>query len=200
MKKAQIQNGKELYHFTALANLPSILGSRLLPRKELEVFVDVADKEILEGRDNYSLDKMVPFHFFANNPFDGKVCQLNPQEKFAFIAVRRAVAEANQWKITPKHPLSGEFSLLPYGDGIKAIDWDIMNEKDFKATESKLTCMAECLSPIAVAPSFFHAIYVATKEDEALVKKLVEKNGLKMFVETKPYLFPSNYLGGTLKR
>lgn len=193
MKKSEIQNGKELYHFTALDNLPSILSSKLLPRKKLKSFVDVADTEILEGRDKFSLDEMVPFHFFPNNPFDGKVCQLNPTTKFAFIAVRRVTAEEQKWKITPRHPLSGDCKLMSYDEGLKAIDWETMNEKDFKKPESKLICMAECLAPEAVVPSIFHAIYVATEEDRKEVQKTVTENGLRMFVEVKSFYFPGCY-------
>ncbi|HDM8147120.1 TPA: DUF4433 domain-containing protein [Vibrio harveyi] len=193
MKKPEIQNGRELYHFTALDNLPSILGSKLRPRKELTDFTDVADKEILEGRDKFSLDKMVPFHFFPNNPFDGKVCKLHPTTKFAFIVVRRAIAKENEWKITPRHPLSGDCKLMTYDEGMKAIDWQTMNEKDFKKPESKLICMAECLSPEAVVPSTFHAIYVATEKDKQEVQKIVKENDLRMFVEVKPFYFPSCY-------
>lgn len=193
MKKPEIQNGKELYHFTALDNLPNILSSKLLPRKELEGFVDVADKEILEGRDKFALDEMVPFHFFPNNPFDGKVCQLHPATKFVFIVVRRAVAEANEWKVTPRHPLSGDFKLMSYDEGMGAIDWETMNQKDFKNPESKIICMAECLAPEAVKPSIFHAIYVATEKDRIEVQKAVTENGLRMFVEVKPFYFPGSY-------
>lgn len=193
MKKPDIQNGKELYHFTALDNLPSILSSKLLPRKQLKSFVDVADKEILQGRDKFSLDEMVPFHFFPNNPFDGKVCQLNPEKKFAFIVVRRVTAKDREWKITPRHPLSGDCKLMSYDEGMKAIDWETMNEKDFKKPESKLICMAECLAPKALEPSIFHAIYVATEEDKQKVQKVVTENNLKIFVEVKPFYFPSCY-------
>ncbi|HHX8647687.1 DUF4433 domain-containing protein [Vibrio antiquarius] len=193
MKKSEIQKGKELYHFTALDNLPSILSSKLLPRKGLKGFVDVANKEILKGRDKFDLDEMVPFHFFPNNPFDGKVCQLNPATKFAFIVVRRVVAKSNGWKITPRHPLSGDFKLMSYDEGIADIDWETMNKKDFKDPESKIVCMAECLALEAVVPSTFHAIYVATEEDRKEVQKTVTENGLRMFVEVKPLYFPGCY-------
>ena len=36
-------------------------------------FSDVADCDILESRRVFDLDTMVPFHFFARNPFDGRV-------------------------------------------------------------------------------------------------------------------------------
>mgnify|MGYP003642161748 CR=1 FL=1 len=36
-------------------------------------FSDVADCDILESRRGFDLDTMVPFHFFARNPFDGRV-------------------------------------------------------------------------------------------------------------------------------
>ncbi len=80
MKKPDIQNGKELYHFTALDNLPSILNSKLLPRKQLTSFVDVADKEILQGRDKFSLDEMVPFHFFQTTLLMVRFVSLTPKK------------------------------------------------------------------------------------------------------------------------
>ncbi|MDE1338696.1 DarT ssDNA thymidine ADP-ribosyltransferase family protein [Vibrio aestuarianus] len=122
MKKPEIQSGKELYHFTALDNLPNILSSKFLPRKELTDSIDVADKDILKVRDKFALDDMVPFHFFPNNPFDGRVCQLHPTTKFAFIVVRRVTAKDLEWKITPRHPLSGDCKLMSYDEGMNVID------------------------------------------------------------------------------
>ncbi|WP_414931879.1 DarT ssDNA thymidine ADP-ribosyltransferase family protein [Vibrio europaeus] len=197
---ADIKEGKLLYHFTALENLPKILSSQLLPREQLQDFVDVADKEILTGREQHSLMSMVPFHFFANNPFDGRVCQVNSKTKFAFIVVRRVHAEAKGWKISPKHPLSGEFRLLSYADGMEETNWEVMNKRDFKTPESKNICMAECLSPNAVSPEDIHAIYVAEDEDRIEVAKLVAEMKLRIFVETKPFMFPKTYLGGALRK
>ncbi|HFQ5336107.1 TPA: DarT ssDNA thymidine ADP-ribosyltransferase family protein [Vibrio vulnificus] len=193
---ADIQNGKLLYHFTALDNIPSILSEGLLPRDEIKDFVDVADKEILTGREKHSLMSMVPFHFFPNNPFDGKVCQLNPGRKFVFITVRRLLASNNNWSISPKHPLSGECTLLSYEEGMAKTNWELMNKKDFKSPESKNICMAECLSPNVLKPSDIHAIYVSNDEDQQTVNKLVRELGLRIFVETKNFMFPKSHMKG----
>nr|WP_051514417.1 DarT ssDNA thymidine ADP-ribosyltransferase family protein [Nitrincola nitratireducens] len=61
------QNGKLLYHLTALDNLESILQNGLQSRAALQEnkFEDVADSEILKSRQQHGLDQFVPFHFFA---------------------------------------------------------------------------------------------------------------------------------------
>jgi len=70
---AVIRNQKLLYHLTSTNNLQSILNQGFLSRDRLIAFDDVAEPDIIEFRGQNNLNKYVPFHFFANNPFDGRV-------------------------------------------------------------------------------------------------------------------------------
>lgn len=187
---ASIKTGKLLYHFTALENIPNILTKGLLPRDQLKDFIDIADKDILTGREQYDLMSMVPFHFFANNPFDGRVCLNNSDKKFVYIIVHRDLAKANNWAISPKHPLNGEFNLLTYKEGMEEINWDVMDKRDFTDQTSKNICMAECLSPKAIKPQDITAIWVANKEDHTAITKLKTELKLKTYVDLNPSFFP----------
>ena len=51
-----------------------------MPRAQLDNFLDVADHEILLSRAVHRLERYVPFHFFAGNPFDGRI-----QPKYAEV-------------------------------------------------------------------------------------------------------------------
>lgn len=178
-----LRDRKLLYHRTALANLPAILRQGLLPRRSLQAFVDVADAEILAGRREQGLDAMVPFHFFASTPFDGRVLKDRPGEAFALIAVSRILARHRGWKILPIHPLSGQRPpLLEYDAGIAAIDWDAMNRREFAEPHSKHVCMAECLSPGVVAPADFQSIYVATDRNKQQVETWMQAAGVACYV------------------
>lgn len=186
-----IKNQKLLYHLTDLNNLPSIFQQGLQPRSALQrdSFKDVADAEILEGRSKQQLDNYVPFHFFARNPFDGRVQKDNPDRRFVLITVRRDIAKANNWKIIPTHPLSGSPKILEYNEGFSAIDWTLLNTRDYKNDDCRHACMAECLSEGVVLPERFFSIYVKNTRDWIDVLKFKEKykiscnlyNNFKMF-------------------
>lgn len=112
---ADIREQKLLYHLTALDNMPSIFLEGLKSRAQLSNFADVADPEILAGRQQWGLENFVPFHWFAGNPFDGRVQIDNRNRRFVMITVRRAIAARENWKILPRHPLAnGELELLDY--------------------------------------------------------------------------------------
>jgi hypothetical protein len=68
----------------------------------------VADSEILNKRKVFELDRYVPFHWFAANPFDGSVQLSRPKSKFVLISVYRSFAKQNGWKIIPRHPLASD--------------------------------------------------------------------------------------------
>lgn len=182
--RGDLREKKLLYHRTALANLPAILRQGLLPRRSLQAFVDVADPEILAGRREQGLDAMVPFHFFASTPFDGRVLTDRPGEAFALIAVSRDLARQRGWKILPIHPLSGQRPpLLDYDAGVAAIDWGAMNRREYADPHSKHVCMAECLSPGVVAPADFQSIYVATEANKRQVQAWVQAAGVAFYVD-----------------
>lgn len=88
------RNGKLLYHLTSLDNLDSIFTNGLQPRAILTNghFNDVADSEILASRHHFGLDRYVPFHFFAKNPFDYGVQRAYPNKAFVLVTVLRTVA------------------------------------------------------------------------------------------------------------
>ncbi|EPQ5269410.1 DarT ssDNA thymidine ADP-ribosyltransferase family protein [Klebsiella aerogenes] len=183
--KVKIETQQLLYHLTSLANLPSILANGLMSRFDLDGdFEDVADAEILEGREKYNLHKMVPFHFFAKNPFDGSVIYHNPKKQFCLITVRRDFAKKYKWKIIPTHPLStsDKFELCDYEDGFAKINWDLMNERDYSNSKCKSVCMAECLSPTTVKSDYFFSIFVKDDKSKTQVEHLLKRMRLDIFV------------------
>ncbi|ELA9322044.1 DarT ssDNA thymidine ADP-ribosyltransferase family protein [Vibrio parahaemolyticus] len=189
MSVRDYKNGRLLYHITSIQNLPSILKEDLLPRNQRKPVVDVADQEILTGRAKHGLDSMVPFHFFADNPFDGRVQKDHPQETFVFIGIPRTHANSNNWKISAKHPLNGEFELLDYAKGIETIDWDAMNARDYTTREGKSVCMAECLSPKAVPANDFQQIFVKSDQAKQTVEAMLRDFGIKCWVNTNTHMF-----------
>lgn len=190
MKNYDIRSKKLIYHLTSLDNLASILTKGLLPRANLTGFVDVADPEIIATRRGLQLEVCVPFHFFARNPFDGRVQTDHPDKRFALIAVRREAARMSNWKIIPRHPLAGgEIQIFDYDAGIEAIDWVAMNKRDYADPNSKCVCMAECVSPGPVAPDLFQAIYIKNDADAQRVRALLIAARLRLFVEVSPAMF-----------
>lgn len=186
-----IKDQKLLYHLTDLDNLPSIFQQGLQPRSALQrdSFKDIADAEILEGRSKQQLDDYVPFHFFAGNPFDGRVQKDHPDGHFVLITVRRDIAKANNWKIIPTHPLSGSPKILEYDEGFLAIDWTLMNARDYSNDNCKRACMAECLSEGVVLPEQFFSIYVKTNRDFLDVFRLKQNYKIKCFLNHNSKMF-----------
>jgi hypothetical protein len=187
-----IRNGRLLYHLTALENLASILQHGLQPRCELsnDEFNDVADGEILDSRANHSLDNFVPFHFFAKNPFDYGVQRSHSDKDFVLISVQRVTARANGWQIVPTHPLAEEgYQILDYDAGFSAVDWELMEERDYDDRACKVACMAECLSPTSVNPNLIFCIYVKEARIKAIVDRLVNSHNVNCHVDINPAMF-----------
>lgn len=187
-----IQNGKLLYHITSVQNAQSIIESGLLPRRTINGFDDVADHSILNSRAAHDLDNMVPFHFFAKNPFDGRVIKSNPEKEFMLITVLRQYARNNRWLVIPRHPLSGAPQIMDYDQGMGAIDWVLMNKREYNNVECKLTCMAECLSPGPIPPRDFNSITVKDENAKGYVLSILASYGLSnaMYVNVNPSMFP----------
>lgn len=178
---ANIKEQKLLYHLTSIENLDGIFKDGLKPRADLRDFMDVADREILKKRQALRLDRYVPFHWFAANPFDGCVQINSPTSTFVQVAVYRSLARRNAWKIVPRHPLAhDEIQLLDYDQGIDAIQWEVMNLRDYQDPDCKSVCMAECLAPGTVSPTDFHTIFVANPQVEALCLEKMRKAGVKV--------------------
>jgi hypothetical protein len=179
-----------VYHLTSVENLDGIFKEGLKPRADLTQFTDVADSEILKKRKALDLDRYVPFHWFAANPFDGRVQLSKPQSKFVLISVFRSFAKQNRWKIIPRHPLANDaIELLDYNEGFEAIDWELMNTRDYQDSECKSVCMAECLSPSVVAPKDFSRIYVPNNEVEELCTAKMREANLKIPMSVNSGMF-----------
>ncbi|WP_370548154.1 DUF4433 domain-containing protein [Edwardsiella tarda] len=186
-----IREQKLIFHLTDINNLETIFSDGLKPRSLLKGFSDVADPEIIASRSALQLEKLVPFHFFAGNPFDGRVHLDNRDKKFVLITIHRNHAKANNWKIIPKHPLAGaDITLLDYDTGIENIDWDTMNRREYGDDNCKCVCMAECLSPATVTANNFHSIYVPDAATETVVNALKQKYRLDMYVNINSRMFP----------
>lgn len=179
-----------VYHLTSVENLDGIFTAGLKPRASLSNFTDVADSEILKKRKALNLDRYVPFHWFAANPFDGRVQLDHPKSKFVLISVFRSFAKDNGWKIIPRHPLADEaIQLLDYNTGFQTIDWELMNTRDYQNHECKNVCMAECLSPDVVRPKIFSRIYVPNDEVRALCEAKMRHANLAKPISVNPGMF-----------
>lgn len=183
--KKPIENGKWIYHLTSIENLESVLVSGLLSRRDLtgqkRAFKDIADQEILEGREAFKLDTFVPFHFFSGNPFDGRVQKMRPTERFFYVCVNRTLAEQRGYKILPTHPLAkSQTSIYDYREGFSQIDWEKMNSRNYLDSEIKSICMAECLSPAQVPLTDFNKLVFSCDKDEALALKIARGQKLQI--------------------
>lgn len=187
---ADYKDKKLIYHLTAISNIPSILETGLLPRNQLTAFEDVADKEIIQKRLGLVLEGYVPFHWFVNNPFDGIVQKTHKGKPFALIAVHRDWAARENWKILPRHPLANnEMELLDYAPGFESIDWETMNQRDYRDPNCKSICMAECLAPGAVPVSKFFAIYVRSAALEQKIRTWANQKGVAVGIVVNENMF-----------
>jgi hypothetical protein len=187
---------KLLYHLTRLENLRGISANGVISRQVLrasgELFVDVADPEILWGRERLNLDAMVPFHFLCKNPFDYGVVRRYPNERFVLLTIQRTVARASGWHVLPRHPLSrgDEIEVMPWDEGMNAIAWDKIDQypRDWENDrECKMACMAEALSPIAVPLRSMFRLYAASNDTLVEAQRFV---GSSVGIEVKPNMFP----------
>ncbi|GAD28401.1 conserved hypothetical protein [Photobacterium leiognathi lrivu.4.1] len=161
-----------------------------MPRAQLHNFIDVADHEILGGRAAHGLEHYVPFHFFAKNPFDGKVQKDNPLIDFVLISVHRNTASENGWRVIPRHPLANQkLELLEYAEGMKSIDWEMMNLRDYHNAESRSVCMAECLSPTTVPVNVFFKLFVSSEDVKQNVEMILRDHNVEIEVLVNQKMF-----------
>ena len=193
--KKKIQDQALLYHLTDIENLESIFEHGLLSREELDQsnkigYSDVADQEIIKKRKELGLERHVPFHFFTKNPFDYAVIKGSRDKEFVLIALRRTIAKSRNWKIVTRHPLaSSGVEVLGYDEGMKTINWDCMNQRNFMEDEEcKSICMAECLSPKPVSASDFLNISVKNVDQQKKVNSLAKSAGLSVHVNLAPHM------------
>lgn len=189
----KIQDGKLLYHLTKLSNLDSIIKNGLVSRKHLLnnalIFDDVADDEIINKRTELNLNTYIPFHFHPNSSFDTAVKKSHINDDFIYICIKREYAKENDFKIIASHPLSVQhINLLSYDDGVKAIDWNAMEQSSTSSSNAKETRMAECLTDKIISVSNFQSIAV---KDEATKKMVKQKLSLidihSVFVDIQPW-------------
>ena len=189
-----IKDQKLLYHLTSSENLPSIFSKGLMSRSSLNDFVDVADHEILQKRENSSLHEFVPFHFFTKNPFDYAVQRSHEKDDFVLITVHRTWAAKNNWKVICRHPLANEgVEIHDYNDGMAIMNWELMNQRDYNDPDCKSVCMAECLSPRRVEASNFFKIFVMSVDVQKSVLNMAIAAKLNLDVAINENLFVGNY-------
>lgn len=196
MAKA-VRNGYLLYHLTALDNLENILKEGLLPRNKIRKFTNVANSEIIEFRARTGLNDYVPFHFFAKNPFDGRVQKDYPDIEFIYICVYRTYARKNGFKILTMHPiaLGEDFVLYDYDEGFNEIDWTTMelDDRDYRDPYCRHVCMAECLCGFTIKPEDFGVIFVKNEGTISYVKNMC--NEILGFVPFKVYFNRNLFTG-----
>lgn len=195
-----IKDRKTLYHLTKLDNLDNILEYGLISRKLLIdkglYFEDVADSEIINFRSEMNLEQYVPFHFYPHTPFDWVVQNNNPNDDFIYICISKEIAEYNNFNIIPMHPLSmNPFHIYGYNEGIEAINWELMNKRDYNNPECKSVCMAECITNLIVPYNVFQSIAVKNSDIKKIVedkiKKYKEKNNItkSIYIDERPSWF-----------
>jgi len=172
-----IREGKLLYHLTAVDNLESILSRGLCARNNISTFLDVAEPDIIDFRDRNNLNNYVPFHFFAKNPFDGRV-QINyPSVEFAYICVNREFAQQNNFLIIPEHPKSMKsFKMYDYNTGMEIIRWEIMERREYTDEVCKHVCMAERVSPKTILPQDFWCVFIKSRKSKTFVESTCVKS------------------------
>lgn len=195
------KDGKFIYHLTSIKNIESIFDSGLQPRALLneKSIIDVADPEIIKYRIEYGITNYIPFHFFANTPFAGAVVKKYSSETFVYIAIKRSYAANNGFKIIPKHPMSHDMKYAPniydYEEGIKRIDWEAMNRRDYRDEYCKNVCMAECVFDgvidIQNLISYWYVkFYVHNEAVAKYIKDLCQrKYGICPDVSVNPHMF-----------
>lgn len=199
------RNGKYIYHLTSMGNMRSIFMKGLLPRNALgkNDMIDIANPDIIDYREKNNLTEYVPFHFFAGTPF-AYIVQINhPQDSFVYIAIKRTEAEKLAFEIIPQHPMSGDMKFSPqrytYLEGINKIDWNLMNQKDYRSNACKMVCLAECISPNPVQitelvqNTFSIAFFVKNSDDETALQQIYTtidpspKKSLYIIVDAKKF-------------
>lgn len=192
------KTGKLIYHLTAINNFESIIRNGLRPRNKIKPNIDVADNEILNGRNKYNLLDYVPFHFFINTPFDGAVKKKYKTTDFIYICLEREIAKMNEFKIIPCHPLSNrlinyENILFDYDKGFDLIEWDKIDSgnRNYTDQDIKNACMAECLYNGIISCRRFSSISVKDVESFKKIDKILLKFG---FVSDKnKYTYHDEY-------
>lgn len=157
-------------------------------------FIDIADPEILDKREQYTqaLSRHVLFHFYANNPFDYAVCRRYGSENMAIITIRRTLSKANEFFIIPSHPVNRTTpEILPYEKGIEQIRWDILDNeagRDYQDRDIRQACMAECVMDYTIPAGAFSFIYVSSDQAKRRIDAMPKKTDVS--IRINPHMFP----------
>jgi len=189
-----IENQKLLYHLTAVNNIESILKDGLLARVNVQNFTDIAEQDIIDFRNQEGISNLIPFHFFGGTPFAGAVQKNNPDKEFVYITIHRDIAKENNFKIFPTHPKHmNPLQAYDYEEGMKKIDWELMNKRDYTDYECKEVCMAECIAPFkAISPKIFHSIIVKSEDTKKYIEELcynILEKKCNFFIDVEPKYF-----------
>lgn len=197
--------GKCVYHYTNINNIPSICKYGLLSRYQLEKYhiklSDLADQEILEKRKDLGLDQFVLFHFFPRTPFAKAICRKRGYDNLAIIMVGRDICNRYpDCKICPSHPLSrSNPPLLNCSEGYSEINWDVIddyNKKnghqyDYSDNSIKNLTMAEFLVSGMVDPKYIAFICVYSEEvRDKIVYKYKLNQSFANKIQVRPGMFP----------
>lgn len=190
------QDGKLLYHITAIDNLENIFQHGLLSRKDIEIKrilqKDVADDKIIQKRKELAIDCYIPFHFFEPTPFTGRILQTHTNIDFCFIAITREFPKNKKSQICTAHPLSQNppAEIKPYD--LQSIDWESMNKRDYGDERIKNICMAEALIEPPITHKDFRYIYVADEKDEIKIRNLAKRiigDNYGLSITVNPHFF-----------
>lgn len=94
-----------------------------------------------------------------------------------YLCITREKAQADKYKILPKHPLSvSECKLYNYDEGFEMIDWDALQEKNRSDSYAKQVKMAECLTDRKIFIDEFYCIYVESEIQKNMVINILDDN------------------------
>ncbi|MBO8414821.1 MAG: DUF4433 domain-containing protein [Proteobacteria bacterium] len=206
------RDGKLLYHFTDISNLPGIFSFGLMSRAALNRshlnFSDNANHEILSKRANFlingdkriDLAECVPFHFKAKTPFDYALvhkASLNI-ENLVYITIPRTLAAQNPeyFFVIPRHPVSSNPPILPYNEGIQQVLWDDLDNRSpdsFLDHQKNINRMAECIALRTIRAEEFLSIYVYSETTAIKVNDLRYHYSpmANFYINVNPNMFPS---------
>jgi hypothetical protein len=86
----------------------------------------------------------------------------------------------------------GRFELLGYDEGFDAIDWELMDLRDYHDQGCKHVCMAECLAPGPVSVSQFAKIFTPSEEISAYVRSHAVAAGFgRLWIDANRNMFPT---------
>ena len=106
------------------------------------------------------------------------------------------MAKKYNFKIIPTHPIHMvPLNFFNYDEGMRIINWDLMELRDYSNHECKEVCMAECIAPYpSIGCQAFQSIIVKSDVTKTLIidtyKRLYNTNDNPPFhINVEPYRF-----------